>query len=209
MASNVWLGIAEAQWQYGYTDQEVMNQVKSIAYEGIGQELWQEAGERDYVKRMKALEEFYRKIQVPKAKPKKRKKRIIRKPKFKKGDCLAIQLCNGRYAAALVLDEDTSNQEYPENKIVTLHYYKDKPPSIEDFERCKYLVLTHHNWNNRVDVAYYGTVMFKPIKDKISVIANIDVSERPELDCSMYAPWIDFGDQARLELDEKARGLPV
>ena len=89
-AGNVWLALAERQWQYGFENNEINIKVKEICLNGIGQDIWKEEGDKEYLKRMEALEKFYNKISIPKAKPKKIPKLVIRKAIFKKGDCLNI-----------------------------------------------------------------------------------------------------------------------
>ena len=69
-------------------------------------------------------------------------------------------MSNGQYAAALVLVADHSNVEYGKNLIGVLDYLSPEKPTIEVFRERKWLVLTHHSWNNKTDIAWYQPVGF-------------------------------------------------
>lgn len=198
----IWLALAERHWQYGYSDPEVLGNVRDIINTGRGQDLWKIEGEKVYLKRMSALRSFYKKIITPKSKPKKLPKRIMQAPVFRMGDCLSIRLDNGKYAAALVLSAETRNPEYGSNKIVTLRYYADTPPQLHDFGTASFLTLTHHNWRGELDVHFYQAPMRKKHKDRIMLVGHIDVPRHADIQCESYTSWLNLGKQAEYELDK-------
>jgi hypothetical protein len=200
--ATVWLALAERHWQYGYSDPKVLDNVRDIVKTGRGQYLWKEQGEKVFMKRMSTLRSFYNKIITPKSRPKNLPKKILRAPIFKMGDCLSIFLDNGKYAAALVLSADTSNPEYGINKIVTLKYYSDAPPQINDFITASFLKLTHHKWAGQLDVCFYLAPMNKKCKNRIMLVGNIDVSQYADMECKCYASWLDLGNETVYELEK-------
>ncbi len=204
-SSNLWLALAERQWQYGFKNTQIKDIVQKICLEGYAQDIWKEEGEKAYNKRMLALKKFYIKIQIPKEKPKKLPKLIIRKAIFEKGDCLSIKLDNGYYACALVLDEDNSHIEYGDNFIALLQSFTQSKPTLNLFYNTPYLVHTPDGYNKgEIIMAGYDTIGFKKSKTKIEKIGNIDISSRnfvrPKL-CS-YSGWNLLIDDAQNEFKE-------
>ena len=204
-ASNVWLALAERQWQYSFENNEIKIKVKEICLNGIGQDTWKEEGDKEYLKRMKSLEKFYNKISIPKAKPKKIPKLVIRKAIFKKGDCLSIKL-NDYYACALVLDEDNSDVEYGLNTIVLLQCYSKEVPALDLFHNTPYLIYTLYDYNKgKAVMSEYLMQEFKKFNTEISKIGNIDISSRnfkkPKL--LSYCGWASLKGDAENEFKKE------
>ena len=205
-ASNLWLALADRQWQYGFKNNKIKTKVKEICQNGIGQNLWKEEGSKEYLKRMNALEKFYNKISIPKKILKKIPKLVIRKAIFKKGDCLSLKLDNGYYACALVLDEDNSDIEYGDNFIVLLQSFTQNKPTLDLFYNTPYLIhtLSEHN-KGKIVMSGYGAIGFKKFKTQIEKIGNINISStnftRPML-CS-YSEWNLLITEAENEFKEE------
>lgn len=204
--ANLWLALAERQWQYGFENTQITEIVKEICLDGYGQDIWKEEGIKEYQKRMHTLQKFYNKIQIPKEKPKKIPKLIIRKAIFKKGDCLSVKLNNNYYACALVLDEDNSNIEYGYNTIVILSCYTKNIPTLDLFHDIPYLVHTLYKYNKgKVVMSGYDSTGFKKFKSQIVKIGNIDISPRNFIKpiLGSYCGWILLIEQAQDEFKKE------
>jgi len=200
-ASNLWISLAERQWQYGFNNIQIDDMVEKICLEGLGQNVWKEAGEKEYQKRMIALKKFYDKIKIPKEKSKKLPKLIIRKAIFKTGDCLAIKI-DGYYACALVLDEDNSNIEYGENTIALLECYSKTLPTLNLYYETPYLRYSLHDYNiGETILCTYLMQGFQKFKTKILKIGNIDITPRKFTPSSLNSScgWILLLEQAKDE----------
>ncbi|HQZ26191.1 MAG TPA: hypothetical protein PLD18_12905, partial [Flavobacterium sp.] len=104
--NNFWFALAKAQWECKLLDDNIFDKVKEIIETGADIEVWKELGadEKDIKKRKIVLDKFLADIQIERTKAKSRKKKIIRKPIFEKGDCLTFKLKDGNYGAAVVLE---------------------------------------------------------------------------------------------------------
>lgn len=198
-AGDVWLALAERHWQYCHKDKVVEEKLNEICINEWGQELWKQEGPSEYQKRLKALNKFYSKVTIPKVTPKKFPKTVIRKPLFNIGDCLAVDIGNGHYAACLVLGSDHSNPEVGTNLIVTLDYYSTEKPTLKIFTERPYLHLTHGNWKGQIDVSNYVPAGHRKMKNKISLIGNIDVSKKKIPECSSFSGYIHLGKHAEYQ----------
>ena len=152
----------------------VLERVKDDFDSGRSLLPWEE-DQRGLARRCATLERFIRKIGVAKPRPKKPPKLVIRAPKFRPGDCLSIQLTNGQYAAAIVLAADHSIAEYGTNLVAVLDYLSADRPTTEVFRKREWLVLTHHECNNRMDVAWYQPVGYRKAKDRLEVVGQIEI----------------------------------
>jgi hypothetical protein len=190
----VWIAIAEAQWTYGELDKKVLLQVKDDLAKDRGLEVWRETSESVYRKRHQVLVRFIERISTPNTKPKKRPKRVVRAPKFGTGDCLAVKLSNGQYGAAIVLVADHSNQEYGKNLIAVLDYISMDPPSLKVFKKRRWLKLTHHNWDGRLDCSWYLPIGFRNEKDRFEIVGNTKLNRRDPKESTYYASWKTLGE---------------
>jgi len=190
-----WLALADMQWTYGNLDPLVRQRVNEIIESDIGMERWGEPSDKLSKQRRAALAKFYDKISQPNPKPTRPPKRINRKPKFTAGDCLAVQLENGQYGAALVLATDSSNPEYPADLIADLDYLSDEPPTLEVFRKRDWLKLTHHNWKGRLNILWYHSVGFRKMKPRLTLLGNIPILETDPQQSSSYAGWHLLGRQ--------------
>lgn len=190
-----WIALAEAQWTYGDLDSKVLNHVREDfdACRSLKHWLDNPTGMK---KRRAALEKFIIKITTPKLRPKNLPKIVVRAPKFIPGDCLSIRLESGSYAAALVLASDHSNVEYGKNLIVVLDFLASNKPDMDVFHARKWLILTHHSWGRKMDIAWYLPVNVRAIKDRIEVVGQIATLDSDPKKSNSCCGWDGIGMQA-------------
>lgn len=205
-----WLAIADRQWTYGRLDPAVVQQIEADLREGRSLNQWSD-DPKGLSKRRAAIEAFLARLAVPNPKPKKPPRTVIRPPKFAAGDCLSIQMDDGRFTAALVTVADHSQSEYGKNLIVSLNYVAPDPPSLEVFEARDWLVLTHHWWTGSRASAWYLHVGFQKFKQRITVVGQTAIRPSDPATDSSYAPWTELVDQIRKqqEWDRSAGRLRV
>lgn len=97
------------------------------------------------------------------------------KPSFAKGDCIALR--EGRQWGAAYVAEVEPNGNHI---VVTLDYLDKAKPDLAAFRKMKPLVLTHHEWDNQVEV----TVESRPSK---AVLARTEVVANAALKFSNVA----------------------
>jgi hypothetical protein len=192
-----WLALAHVQWKYGALENETLEHVQSDVANGYGVSRWAEEPS-DLSKRKAVLLKFLQKIETPNSKPSKPPKVVVRKAPFQKGDCLAVQLADGRYTAALVLKADNSNQELGMNLIASLDYLSVLPPELAAFKKKEWLILRHGNWNGRKDICWYLPAQFKRESKRIKVVGNINLGWLLPKESKMYTGWGHIGQQILL-----------
>ena len=190
-----WIAVADMQWTYGDIQPAVLSRVAEIVDRDLGMERWGEPTDKLYQQRKDALNKFLARISVPNEKPSRPPRRVVRKPKFKVGDCLSIQLENGQYGAGLVLATDDSNPEQGMDLVGDLDYLSDTPPSLDVFEKRGWLKLTHHDWNGRLNVMWYYPLGFRKMKPRISVVGNVPLVANDPSQSSCYGGWHLLGQQ--------------
>ena len=121
----------------------------------------------------------------PSGRTTKPRKTVIRRPKFKPGDCLSIHLPDGRYAAALVLAADDSNPEHGLDLIAVLDFLSPDKPPIDVFRERKWL-----------EVAWYHYMGFRAVKQRLDVVGAIEILESDPKDSNVHHRWNGIGEQA-------------
>ncbi len=171
-----WFGLAEAQWRCGVLQDDVLDRVREIIASGIDLKLWESL---DSEKRRKVLDKFLKKLSVPRAKPRRPKKARKRRTVpaiYRPGDCLALRLSDGRYAAAVVIGVAESDEEEDGSNLLGLVRYLDPvPPALEVFERRDWLRLTHHAYDGRLAQAWCPARAHKAQADAITRVGRIDL----------------------------------
>lgn len=191
----LWLGLADAQWTYGALSPEILAQVRQDYDSDKGLATWREQSEKDARRRTAALKRFIEKLSTPNPRPRRTPKLLIRKPKFQSGDCLSVELGCGMFGAALVLATDHSKLDLGKDLVVVLNYFDAKPPKLDVFEARNWLRLTHHNWNDELDIAWYLHIGFREMKPRIKRIGNIAVNEADPQDSSSHTSWLALCEQ--------------
>jgi hypothetical protein len=190
----VWIALADMQWTYGDLDPQVRDRVVADVHSGRSLALWTE-DEKRLALRKAALEKFISKISDPNPRPKNLAKVVVRAPKFRTGDCLAVRLSTGQYSAALVLAADHTHVEHGRNLIGALDYVAAARPAIEVFRDRKWLVLDRQG-RRLIDTAWYYTTGFRAVKSRLEVVGNIEILASDQTDSNFYLPWVGLGERA-------------
>ncbi len=190
-----WIALADVQWTFGYTDNKVIRQVKNDFKHGRGLELWRDASEKYYKGRVKALEKFIEKIEIPNSSPKKMPRTVVRKALYAAGDCLSIKLSSGQYGAAFVLVADNSDVEYGANLIGILDYHSRQKPTLDVFKKRKWLRLTDGEWKGERDLGWYTRVGYQTVKSRIERIGNLPLKKTDPTTSDWFHSWHGFGEQ--------------
>ncbi len=194
--NSFWFALAKAQWECGALDQEVYEKVQTIIKIEDDLKLWAELNgtTSDVKKRKKVLEDFLEKISKPIAKIKKRKKPIIRKPVFKKGDCLVFGLKNGNYGGALVLEAE-QDTEFGLNMLAVTTLDQSTSPTIKDFENANILTQKHEGFPGEYTesecIIWCDAQFYKKAQINFDVIGQVEISkEYNSIDhYKMAGPW--------------------
>lgn len=196
-----WLALARAQWDCGVLEPDVLQVVRDIVIQGRGLSRWREASEKLALKRELVVAAFLDKIQVPRERPRKRRRVRHISTIYNPGDCLAIHLPDGEYGAAMVIAKDDHLRRDGLDLVGVLRYKSAAKPNRFVFENAPWLVLNHHNWQNVVDVRWCFAFLHKKWADTFEVIDRIAPRPIPPLDYPGHAPYSDwdFRDQVMLQ----------
>ena len=185
-----WIALADMQWTYGGLEASVLERVKDDLESGRSLLAWEE-DKRGRARRRAALEKFIAKIEVENSRPKKPPKTIVRSPKFRAGDCLSIQLADGRYAAALVLVADDSTAEYGKNLVAVLDYRSTNRPTMDVFRQRK--LSSDHHGEVGAAIAWYLPMGFRSVKNRLEVIGQVEILDSDPKDSNFYFRWSSIG----------------
>jgi hypothetical protein len=190
---NFWFALALCQWECKALEPELLEKITKIVESGKDIELRKELGaeKSELTKRKKVLDKFLEKLNSEKKSPKKRKKKVLRDAIFKKGDCLSVQLSNGLFGAAFVLEAEEQT-EYGLNLIALCEYYFIEPPTAQYFEKA-YILITKSPYTFE-DYPLIGWSMashFNAKEMNFTVVENLKAEKNynRELDYSTYIHW--------------------
>lgn len=191
--NNFWFALAKAQWECKELENQLLEKVEQIIVSNSDIENWKDLGsnEKDIKKRKIVLDKFLEKLQTEKTKARKRKKKIIRKPVFEKGECLTFKLENGNYGGAIVL-EAIYETEYGHNLIATTRLNQAVKPTITDFENTELLILNYENWDLRECIDWYLPIRHKKISHLIENIGKANIKNKFDINDSMLGHMADF-----------------
>jgi hypothetical protein len=195
-ANNFWFALALCQWECKTLEPKIFERVTQIIESGNDIKLWEELGAEnsELTKRKKVLEKFLEKLKSEKKNPKKRKKKIFRDSIFKKGDCLSVQLSNGFFGAAFVLESEKQT-EYGLNLIALCDYISDETPTVEFFEKANVLISKEQDspdtYKDYPLVSWYMAPHFKANVVDLKIIGSIEIkkSYNNERDFRRYVHW--------------------
>jgi len=193
-----WIALADMQWTYGSVESQILKRVEEDFAAGRSLARWED-DQRGLSRRRAALEKFIKKIAEPNPRPKKPPKIVVRPPKFQPGDCLSIRLSNGQYGAAIVLAADHSKVEYGKNLVGVLDYLSPEKPNIEVFRRRNWLIRNHHNWMNKVDLAWYVPSRFRAVKDRLEIVCRVEILKTDPRESNSYSGWGGIGEQVIMQ----------
>jgi hypothetical protein len=200
-----WIALADVQWTYGEVERQVLKRVNDDFDSGRSLIPWAE-DQGVLSRRRTALKKFLTKIAMPNPRPKKLPKLVVRAPKFQSGVCLSIQLSNSQFGAAIVLAADHSNVEHGVNLVGVLDYMSPEKPTMEVFLERQWLVRTHHNWNNVMDLAWYPNVGFRKAKDRLETVGHVELLDTDPRNSNTYAGWDGIGEQVLYQREWNAIG---
>jgi hypothetical protein len=130
-----WFAVARAQWEFGSLQEEVLRRVEAIADAGLGLDRWRSGGPRMLARREKAVRQFLEKIRTPNPGPKARKVEKRHPPRYLPGDCLAVELIDGTFGAAIVLDTDDRHHTEGFDIVALLEWHSAEKPPPAIFDR--------------------------------------------------------------------------
>jgi hypothetical protein len=90
-------------------------------------------------RREKIVREFLDKIRTPNPKPKKRKVEKRHPPVYQSGDCLAVELSDGTFGAAIVLDTDDSHDTEGFDFVGLLEWHSAEQPPLKSFDKRRWI----------------------------------------------------------------------
>jgi hypothetical protein len=193
--NDFWFALAKAQWECKELQPEIYEQVKTIVESGDDLKVWAALGatKRDIEKRRKVLQKFLLLLQSERPKPKKRKKKVIREPIFKKGDCLTYKLANGNYGGALVLEAECGT-ELGRNLIAVTRINSATKPSVEEFREAEILIKNFAQWDGKPHIIWLSNYKANEVKELVEVTGSIDIerefiSSEEKLKYSYTSGW--------------------
>lgn len=146
-----WLGLAQAQWEFGELTQDVVRRVQAALASGDDAARWNnEAKQR---RRLSVTSRFLRKLSAPPAKTRRPAARRSHPPIFQPGDCLSVSLLDGGYGAAIVLAVEPINRD-TDHLVGGLRGVFEQPPSLDVFETRDWLRLTHGSHGNQLHLIW-------------------------------------------------------
>jgi hypothetical protein len=189
------LAIAQAQWTYGLVASEILSRISAYLESGAGLERWAEESPAVLEKRVQRLHAFVERVREPNPRPRRFPKVVVRKPVFQAGDCLSVDLGDGRFGAALVLVADHSREEYGKNLVGVLDYLETRPPDEAIFRRRKWLRLTHHSYTGELDLTWYLAHGFRSARQRFTVVGTVPILRSDPTEGRAYHAWRFLGDQ--------------
>ena len=166
-----WLALARAQWDYATVDKSVSARVEEIISKGLGLARWEEAGAKELSRRKTALAKFATTI----ATPRKTRKRIARPADipFAVGGCLAIDLGDGYFGAAVVTRHNPGRSASHILSIVDFHGHE--PPVAATFNPPSWLAVTKDPTLTIVKYQLYRTAIGNTAPSTASSIESVSM----------------------------------
>lgn len=174
--NDFWFALAKAQWECNELHSEVFCRVKEIVESGRDLEVWRDLGasESDIGKRKKVLEKFLISLQVERPKAKKRKKKVIREPIFRKGDCLTYKISDKNYGASLVLEAEYGT-ENGFNLIAVTRINQPEKPTVDEIKNASVLIKNFEKWDDAPEVEWLDNYKSKEVINFVEVVGSIEV----------------------------------
>ena len=207
---NFWFTLAQAQWECKALQTDVYLKAKDFIDSGQNLNLWRELGadEKEIKKRKDVLEKFLIQLETERPEPKKRKKKIIRKALYEKGDCLSFEMSNGNYGGAIVL-EAIHETELGSNLILATRINQPKRPIISDFEKSELLICNYGQWKNRKLLIWIDAKFSKRFIDQYQLSDKVKVNKTyrtNDSDDVMYGGLDAIKEQTEMQLDFEQNG---
>lgn len=180
-----WIALAEVQWSYGALEAPVLERVHNDFTTGRSLFAWEE-DRRGLARRRAVLEKFIKKLEVPKARPTRRVKTIVRAPKFAPGVCLSIHHLSGQYGAAIVLVADHTTPELGTNLVGVLDFSSNTLPTMDVFLERRWL-----------RVGWYYPTGFRKVRQRLEVVGVVEILDSDPKDSALYFGWGNVGELRR------------
>ncbi|TAF99711.1 MAG: hypothetical protein EAZ43_15305 [Betaproteobacteria bacterium] len=193
-----WLALAKALWECGALDEQTASVCRQIVRDSLGLEGWGELDAGDRLKRAATVSRFVESLSTPRVKPRARRRKMLRPPIYKVGDCLAIRDADGMYTASLVTGARFVNTTDGVNFLWALQYYSVEKPTLSVFTEAGLLWLTHGNWGGKLCGHWCFTMHHKRDAGAIECIGNVSRTQLPSLP-EAYSDWLSNSQQARLQ----------
>ncbi len=177
-SNNFWFALALCQWECKSLDPELLERITKIVKSGTDIKLWRELGaeKSELTIRKNVLDKFLEKLNSEKKSPKRRKKKVYRDAIFQKGNCLSVQLSNGSFGAAFVLESEEQT-EYGLNLIALCDYFSVEPPKIQFFEEATVLIskqqASRDTYEDYPLISWYMAPHFKANEVNLTVIGSL------------------------------------
>jgi hypothetical protein len=171
-----WLAVAQAQWECSQLTPDVGARVQELVAQGSGLARWADAGPAELARRQAALARFAKKIQTPRAGTRRRKTPAT-EVAFTVGDCLAIDVDEGHFAAAIVTRHEPGSSA--SHILSVLDFFDTSPPVADVFAAPAWLVVTPTPNLTIVKCCVYGNG-FKRHGKKYRVVTHVEPAQVPQ-----------------------------
>ncbi|WP_258098905.1 hypothetical protein [Marinoscillum pacificum] len=217
--ADFWTAVAYAQWMARGLEDDVLSYVKEAAMNQRGLELWLEEGSNEVKKRIKALENFYTKIQTERPNAIKRKKIKPFPCIYNSGDCITFMLDSEYYGAAIIISRNDfhpkSLDKIGSNRIALTSYKSKEKPALEDFLKMEILFTKYRDWNSGYNVNNFDAKALTKDQKNIEVVGRVEVN--PEVNefmdssgrCLNFDYWADARNVINSQIEyEKSNSMP-
>jgi hypothetical protein len=183
-----WLAVAQAQWDASAVTTDVRERVDEILAKGLGLGRWSDEGPAQLKARKAALSRFARKIKTT-------RKRIARPATepaavpFEVGDCLAIELADGRFGAGVITKYLAGTS--PSHIVSIVAFHEDDPPPAEHFNPPSWIRVTEAPELTILKYQLYADG-YRRSRSRYRVVCRIDVNAVPPPLTLRLGNWGNF-----------------
>jgi hypothetical protein len=192
-----WLAVAQAQWACASVTPDVHRRVEKIVGKGLGLARWEEAGRAELARRRKALARFVEKIQTPRRGKPRLPAKTAPVP-FAVGDCLAIDVGSGEFAAAVITRHLPGRSASHILSIVD--FLKTEPPAPQVFAPPSWVTITTAPELTILKYQAYADG-YRRHQAKYRVVDRLELGEVPPpltmRLCNWGNMWKDLGERLR------------
>lgn len=174
--NDLWFALAKAQWECKKLHPETYEKVRNIIESGNDISVWAELGatKSDLQKRKKVLDKFLARLESERPTARRRRKKVIRDPIFKKGDCLTYKLGNKNYGGAVVLEAEYGT-ELGLNLIAVTRINQLPKPSLEVFKNADVLVKNFAKWDSVPEIVWLYNYKPKEVTAIAEVVGTLHI----------------------------------
>ena len=192
-----WLAVAHAQWDCSSVTPDVRKHVEDIVAKGLGLARWEDEGRTELAQRKSALSRFLAKIQkLRRGKP--RRPAVPAAIPFAVGDCLAIDIGDGEFGAAVVTKHFPGSSS--SHILSVVDFRETSPPGVELFRRPSWLTVTQTPEQTIVKYQVYADG-YRRHQARYQMLDRIDLADVPPPLTLRLANWgnvwKDLGDRLR------------